>query len=205
MSFLTILPMAFVMVAGPQILSAFFLATSQRWKANSAAYVGGAAVSITVVVSLAYFLSSGAERDDGTNTTLDALVLVLLLAAMVHVFLARKTSEPPKWMGRLATATPGLSFRLGALLLGIFPTDIFTSVAVGAYLASHGEAWWQFLPFLGLTLLLLALPALLLLMLGRRAEELLPRVRDWMNDNSWLVSEAVLLLFVAISISDLAG
>ena len=38
-----------------------------------------------------------------------------------HVFLTRKQSEPPKWMGRLERANPRLSFRLGFLLLGGSP------------------------------------------------------------------------------------
>jgi small neutral amino acid transporter SnatA (MarC family) len=42
-----IIPMAFVMIAGPQILSAIFLATSENWRRNSAAYIAGAALSIT--------------------------------------------------------------------------------------------------------------------------------------------------------------
>jgi hypothetical protein len=115
---LTILPMAFVMVAGPQILSAIFLATSKNWQRNTAAYLAGAALSITLIVSIAYLLSSGAPREGGSNDTVNAIILVLLLAAMVHVFLARKTSAPPKWMGRLQTASPRFSFRLGFLLLG---------------------------------------------------------------------------------------
>lgn len=31
MTFLEILPLAFVMIAGPQIISSFFLATSRNW------------------------------------------------------------------------------------------------------------------------------------------------------------------------------
>ncbi len=42
-------------------------------------------------------------------------------------------------MGRLETATPRLSFALGFLLLGLFPSDLLTSIAVGSYLAAHGE------------------------------------------------------------------
>jgi hypothetical protein len=51
--------MAFVMIAGPQILSAIFLATSEHWPRNTLAYLVGAALSITLIVSLAYLLSSG--------------------------------------------------------------------------------------------------------------------------------------------------
>jgi hypothetical protein len=39
MNQLKILPMAFVMIAGPQILSAIFLATSKQWLRNTAAYL----------------------------------------------------------------------------------------------------------------------------------------------------------------------
>ena len=45
MTFLTILPMAFVMIAGPQIITSFFLATSPGWAKSSLAYVTGAAIS----------------------------------------------------------------------------------------------------------------------------------------------------------------
>jgi hypothetical protein len=34
-------------------------------------------------------------------------------------------------------------------------------------LASHGDPWWQLLPFLGLTLLFLALPVLIVLAFGQ--------------------------------------
>ena len=40
------LPMAFVVVAGPQVVSAVFLATTTRWAASSAAYVAGAALGL---------------------------------------------------------------------------------------------------------------------------------------------------------------
>jgi hypothetical protein len=197
--------MAFVMIAGPQILSAIFLATSEHWQRNTAAYLAGAALSISLVVSLAYLLSPGAPREGGSNQTVNVVVLVLLLAAMVHVFLARNQSEPPKWMGKLQTASPRLAFSLGFLLLGVFPTDILTSVAVGAFLSSHGEPWWHLLPFLGLTLLFLALPVLLVLSFGKRGRAFLPKARDWMNTNSWVVSELVLVFFVVITLNSLVG
>ena len=100
--------------------------------------------------------------------------------------------------GGLETAEPKLSFRLGFLLLGVFPTDILTSFAVGGYLARHNDPWWHLLPFVVLTLLFLALPSLLIIALGQRGQTLLPKVRDWMNDNAWIVSEAVIGLFVVI-------
>jgi hypothetical protein len=200
-----LLPMAFVMIAGPQILSAILLATTENWRRNSIAYVAGAGLSITLIVTIGYLAGSGASDAGASDDTLYIVVLVLLVAAAVNTFLTRKTAEPPKWMGKLQAATPKFSFRLGFLLLGVFPTDILTSWAVGTYLASHGEPWWHYLPFVLLTLLLLALPAILILAFGQRAQAFLPKARDWMNANSWIVSEIVIGLFIVITANSLAG
>jgi cytochrome c biogenesis protein CcdA len=199
----TILPLAFVMIAGPQILSAIFLATTENWGRNSAAFLAGAALSVTLFVTIAYWV--GRSVNSGGDDTLDILVLVLLVAAGVNVFLTRKTAEPPKWMGRLQAATPKFSFGLGFLLMGVFPTDILTSWAVGSYLSNHGDPWWHLLPFLLLTLLLLALPAILILLFGQRAQRFLPKAREWMTTNSWIVNEIVIAFFVGVTANSLAG
>jgi hypothetical protein len=199
------LPLAFVMIAGPQIISAFLFATSESWKKVSAAYVLGAALSITAIVSAAYFLASGTENggDEGDSglDTIDYVVLALLAFAAIHAFRGRNQSEPPKWMGKLQTASPKMTLLLGFLLLGFFPSDIVTSISVGSFLGSHGDAWWEVLPFVGLTLLLLAAPALAVATLGSRAQTLLPKIRDWMNTNSWIVSEVVIVFFIVIVLS----
>jgi hypothetical protein len=205
MTFLALLPMAIVMIAGPQILSAIFLATSERWKSNSIAYVLGAALSITIVVSIAFFAGGGKPGGGDGNDTIYWIVLGLLVIAMLRTYLRRGESEPPKWMGRLQEASPRFAFALGFLLLGVFPTDILTSAAVGTTLAADGDPWWHAFPFVALTVVLLATPLLTLVVLGERGQALLPKARRWMTDNSWLVNELVLLLFVGLTVSNLAG
>lgn len=205
MDFAKYLPMAFVMIAGPQVLSAIFLATGANWRRDSAAFILGAALSITVFVTASYLLGNGASDAGVSDDAIYVVVLLLLLAAMVHAFRTRKTARPPKWMGRLQTANPRFSFVLGFLLLGVFPTDILTSVAVGQSVAAQDEPWSDVLPFVALTLLFLALPSLLLVAFGERGRRLLPKVRDWMNTNSWVVNEIVLVFFVVLTISNLAG
>jgi hypothetical protein len=205
MGFWTILPMAFVMVAGPQILTAVFLATSEQWKKNSLAFLGGAALSISIVVTAAYFVATGADKAGASHHSLYIVVLVLLLAAMIHAFVRRKQSEPPKWMGKLGTATPGTAFKLGFLLLGVFPTDILTSVAVGVYLRAHHDPLWHGIGFVALTLLVLGLPAIVLFAMGARGQRLLPRARNWMTTNAWIVNEIVLTFFAILVIKDLAA
>lgn len=51
--------------------------------------------------------------------------------------------------------------------------------------------------------LVLALPAIALLLLGERARRAPPTIRDWMNTNSWVVSEVVIAFFVIIEINSL--
>lgn len=203
MSVLQVLPLAIVMVAGPQLLSAIFLATSENWRANSLAYVGGATLSISAVVAVAYVVGGSARDQAGSSDLLYAGILFLLLVAMVHVYVNRADSEPPAWMGTLTTASPRFSFRLGFLLLGFFPSDIVTSVSVGSFLATQGSPITDALGFVALTAFLLALPALTVLALGGRAEAFLPSVREWMDGNAWIVNEAVIVLFVLIVGSNL--
>jgi len=200
------------MIAGPQIISSFFFATSDNWKGTSIAYVLGALITITFFVSAAYFFTKGVKGGGSKNSSgnssghvIDFVILALLLFAAVHTFLGRKTAELPKWMGKLQTATPRFAFTLGLLLLGIFPTDIVSSISVGASMARDGNPWSYVLPFVLLTVLLVATPALMVVVMGKRAEILLPKVRNWMNDNSWVVNEAVLVFFIAMTLNSLLG
>lgn len=65
------------------------------------------------------------------------------------------------------------------------------SRASGGFVRQDQDA----VPFFLATGLLISAPLLLLLALGRRADSVLPRVREWMNANSWVVSEIVIVFF----------
>ncbi|WP_440764748.1 GAP family protein [Natronorubrum sp. DTA7] len=211
MSLVEVLPLAVVMIAGPQILAPIFLATSENWRANSTAYVFGAALAISLVVAIAYLLGNrfggggGGLLGPTGQQILYGAVFVLLLYAAVETYRKRNVSEPPKWMGKLTTATPRFSFRLGFLLLGFFPTDIVTSISVGTYLAANGDPITHAAGFVLLTLFILAIPLLSVFVLGERAEAALPTLRDWMDDNSWIISEAVIALFIVLVLQNLLG
>lgn len=205
MGFLTVLPLAVVMVAGPQILSAIFLATSKDWRQNSASFVFGASLSITLIITLAYILDIGTIHRGDPSDTRYLIVLAFLFLAMIYVYVRREKSKPPKWMGKLESASPRFSFRLGFLLLGFFPTDLFTSIVVGSYLAGRKAPLTDSAGFILLTLSLLALPSLTLVMFGKRAEIFLPKARSWMKANAWMVNEAILLIFSMDPINNLLG
>jgi cytochrome c biogenesis protein CcdA len=198
---LTVLPMAVVMSAGPQIVTAIFLATSRDAKRNSLAFLTGVAVATTIGVTVFFLLGSrvGPSDDDGM-TWLDWVIIGLLAFLALRVYLRRKETEPPKWMGRLQDANARFAVTIGFLLYLLMPTDLISMATVGGFVASRGEPWWHTLGFVALTLLIAGLPLLMLLALGRRAEAVLPRLRQWMSDNSWLVNEAVILFFLAMAL-----
>jgi hypothetical protein len=54
-------------------------------------------------------------------------------------------------------------------------------------------------------LFLLAVPLLLAILLGRRADEVLPKVRNWMDRKAWIVSEVVIIFFLALTVAGLTG
>jgi cytochrome c biogenesis protein CcdA len=198
---LTVLPMAFVMSAGPQIVTATFLATSERAKRNSLAFLGGVAVATTIGVTVFFLLGSGTagKQDEGKNW-LDWVIIGLLVLLMIRVYVKRNENEPPKWMGRLQRADARFAARIGLLLYLLMPTDLIAVATVGAYLARQGEPWWHSLGFVILTVLIAGLPFIVLLAMGERAETLLPSIREWMKANSWIVNEAVLLFFLAMTL-----
>jgi hypothetical protein len=210
MNLAELLPLTFVMIAGPQMISAVFLATSVDLKSNSLSYLAGAAVSITTVVTVAFLIAGGAksaagsDHEDTAKLVLDWIVLALIVFLLIRVFLTRATSAPPKWMGRLQSAEPRFAFLLGLALLGVFPSDIVTSVSVGLRVGREGDPWWECLVFAVVTITLLALPAIGVLVLGERASRVLPTIRDWMTDQSWIVSEVVLVFFVVMLVNDVA-
>lgn len=208
MDFLTVLPLAFVMNAGPQIVSAIFLATSQDARRNSVAFLIGVAVAAMAGTTLAFLVIEAFGSDDpsartSTNDPIDYFIIALLLILVVRVYVRRNATEPPRWMGKLQSATSGFSFRLGLLLYSLMPTDIITMLSVGGHLAQRDAPLWQAFPFIGATVLLAGIPLVILLLLGERAEVVLPRMRDWMTTHAWIVNEVVILFFLAISISGL--
>jgi cytochrome c biogenesis protein CcdA len=197
---LTILPMAFVMSAGPQIVTAIFLATSRDAKRNSLAFLAGAAVATTIGVSVFYFLGGETGEKEDSKNWLDWVIIGLLVVLALRVYLRRKVTQPPKWMGRLEKAEVGFAATIGFLLYLLMPTDLISMATVGAYIARQGEPWWHVFGFVAATLLIAGLPLILLVALGHRAETLLPSIRRWMNEHSWVVNEAVILFFLAMAL-----
>ena len=204
---LQILPLAITMNAGPQIMSALIFVTAQKPLKLSAAFLAGVAIAVTggvtLTFTLATLLGNGIPLGDPSNSgslgnILQYLLVGLLVFLAIKSYVRRETTEPPRWLGTLQNAKPSTAFKTGLLLLSVFPSDFVILLTVGTNLAQNSAPLLAALPFIALTILIAALPVLFYLLFRSRAQRAMPKVRDWMNANSWLVNIIVYVIFIVL-------
>jgi Sap, sulfolipid-1-addressing protein len=204
---LAVLPLAITMNAGPQIMSALIFVTASKPLKLSAYFLTGVVIAVTVGVTVTFGLASVFGNSISLGDSSDAksagniiqyLLVGLLVFASIRSFLTRATSEPPRWLGTMQNASPRTAFLAGLLLLSVFPSDFVVLMTVGVNLAQSNSSLVAALPFVAATILIAASPMLSYLLFRRRAEVLMPKVRDWMNTNSWLVNIIVYVVFILL-------
>jgi hypothetical protein len=204
---LAVLPLAITMNAGPQIMSAIIFVTASKPLKLSAYFLAGVAIAVTLGVTITYTLASvlgsgvslGDPSDSGSIGNIIQYVLVgLLVFLSIKSYVGRETSEPPRWLGALQHAKPKTAFTTGLLLLSVFPSDLVILVTVGMNLAQQDAPLLAAVPFIAATIFIAALPVLSYLLFRRRAQQAMPKVRDWMNKNSWLVNIIVYVVFILL-------
>jgi hypothetical protein len=204
---LAVLPLAITMNAGPQIMSALIFVTATKPLKLSAYFLTGVVIAVSVGVTVTFGLASvfgnsislGDSSDSGSlGNIIQYLLVGLLVFASIRSYLTRATSEPPRWLGTMQNAKPRTAFLAGLLLLSVFPSDFVVLMTVGVNLAQQNASLLAALPFIVTTILIAALPMLSYLLFRRRAEVFMPKVRDWMNTNSWLVNIIVYIVFILL-------
>jgi hypothetical protein len=204
---LQILPLAITMMAGPQIMAAIIFLTASKPVKLSASFIAGVAIATTVGVAIALAivsllgnsLSLGDPSNKGsTGHIIQYLLVGLLVALAVKNYVRRETVKPPSWMGTLQSADSKKALTTGLLMILAMPSDIIIMLTVGVNLVQHSGGLIAALPFIAATVLVAALPLLLYLLFYRRAQRLMPKVRNWMNANSWLVNIIVCVVFIIL-------
>ena len=205
---LQVVPPAITMMAGPQIMSAIIFVTSKDAVRLSLAFIVGAAIGTTGgllvaqgIISLLDLSLGDSSDSSSTGNVIQIALVLLLVASAIRNYVKRATIEPPKWLGALMEATPIKAFTLGLLLLSVFPSDAIVLFTVATNLEQSGSSIVDALPFIGLTVLIAASPLLFYAVFHRRAVGAMPKVRDWMNTNSWLVNIIVCLIFIFLILS----
>lgn len=202
-----IVPLAVTMMAGPQEMTAILLVTSPRAVRVSSAFLIGVTAAMLIGTTIAYLLADslgelGDPSDKGSTGQVIQYVLVALLALLaLRTYRNREHVEPPKWLGGMLEASTLKAFGMGFLLILVFPTDVATMLTVGVHLQQNDSSLIEAAPFWALTLLIAAAPFLAYLLFRERAERAIPKVRDWMTNNSWLLNIFVLGLFIVLILS----
>ena len=189
---LQVLPLAITMMAGPQIMSALIFITASKPLKLSAAFLAGVVIAVTAGVTITFTLATL------LGNIIQYLLVGLLVFLAIKNYVRRETIEPPRWLGTLQNAKPSTAFKTGLLLLSLFPSDFIILVTVGVNLAQNNGSLLAALPFIAATVLIAALPVLSYMLFHRRAQRLMPKVRDWMNANSWLVNIIVFVIFIVL-------
>jgi hypothetical protein len=207
---LSVIPLAITMNAGPQIMSAIIFVTAPTALRLSAYFLAGVVIAVTVGVTVTYTLATvlgnsislGDSSDSGSiGNIIQYLFVGLLVFLSIKNFVNRETIEPPRWLGAMQNAKPKTAFMAGLLLLSVFPSDFVVLMTVGINLAQNDASLLDAVPFVAATILIAALPVLSYLLFHRRAVRAMPKVRDWMNANSWLVNIIVYIIFILLILS----
>jgi hypothetical protein len=196
---LQILPLALIMVMGPQILTAIFLVTSGEPVKNSAALLVGVllAASVSMLIWFGLYNVLGINPRSGSGPgTADYVVAGLLALVAIHTFLGRKTATVPKWMTALQRAEPKRAFSLGFLLILLMPTDIVAEISTVHWLHDNDLGVLHAWPVVAAVVVLMALPIAGYLLLGQRARDAMPGIRDWLTTNAWVVNIVVIVYFI---------
>lgn len=197
---LQILPLALIMVMGPQILTAIFLVTSTEPVKNSIAMLIGVVVAACLSLTIWYLLVKAIgikpKEDAGGPTSADWIVAGLLVLAAIHTFRGRHTATVPKWMTALQEAEPKRAFGLAFLLILLMPTDMVAVISTVNWLHDNQDNLLHGWPLVAATTLLMALPILAYTLLGERAREAMPGIREWLTTHGWLVNLVVIIYFI---------
>jgi hypothetical protein len=104
-------------------------------------------------------------------------------------------------MGKLQTMAPRRVFGVGLLLILLMPSDVIIMLTTGLNLHRRSLGFVEAIPFIALTVAIAALPLIFYVLFRHRAMRAMPRVRDWMNDNSWLVNIIVYGIFIVLIVA----
>lgn len=205
---LHIVPLAVTMMAGPQILTAILRITGPRPVRPSLAYVGGIVVASTAVTGLIMLIVHLVDHRTGFSQTggepsrsakaIQLVLIGLLVLMSLRTWRNREHITQPKWMGAMQDAGARRCFEVGVLLIVLMPGDLMAMSVVAINVVSHGLSFVDVAPFLLVTWLIAAAPITSYLLVRERAQLAMPKVRDWMQANAWIVNIAMYSMFVVL-------
>lgn len=210
------LPMAVAIAVSPlAVVASVLMLTSRRAAANGLAFLVGwlAALAAIGIIVLAVAGSTGVHLPGKQATWaswLDIALGVLLLWEGGREFQHRPRGDEqpkmPKWMARLEHTTPPAAASAGALLGGVNPKNLLLAIAGAAAIAQTGIAAGQqaaaYIVFAVVGTAGVAIPPIIYVATGARAQRLLAGLKGWMSHNNAVILSVLCLLVAAKLIGD---
>jgi len=211
-----VLPLAVVVMVSPiNIVAAILLLFSSRPIGGATAYLLGFAAGVGAVVVGLDLLVERADWSDGSETSLAAAIVRIVLGLVLLVAAVRKlrarsgapaNDELPRWMEGIAALPPAKAaasgFAVGALNPKNLAMALAASLAVGAAELSSGETAVVTLVYVVVASLGVAAPLVVTLLLGDRSRGVLESWRTWLVRNNGVVMAVVYLVFAAVLIGN---
>ncbi|WP_328474827.1 GAP family protein [Actinoplanes sp. NBC_00393] len=197
------------------IIAVILMLTTPRARTNGPAFVLGWLLGLGVVGALVLTLAgpSASTGDDGAATWVGWLKLVLgvlVLAIAARQFRGRPRSgeeaSMPGWMNAIDQFGAGKSLGMAVLLSAANPKNLLLAVAGAAAIAQTGIPGGQqaaaYAVFTAIASLGVAAPVVLYLAMGKRSEDLLARLKDWMSAHNAVIMSVLCLVIGAKLVGD---
>jgi len=204
-----VLPLAVVVTVSPlNIVAAILLLFSRRPVLHASCYLAGFAVGVAAVVGAlaavagAGDLSTDSQRSRGASGLLLALGIVLLVVA-VRKFRSRpapgETTPLPSWMDGISGFGPWRSLVAGLTVGAANPKNIAVGLASAIAIATAGLAAGQAVGVVAVYTVVaslgVALPIVVMVILGDRADEVLRGWQAWLGRNNAAMMAVLYLVF----------
>ncbi len=192
------------------VVPAVLLLFSARPGPTSWAFLVGWWVGVGVPAGLATVFAESVSGSSASPAWLSWARVVagaLLLVYGVRSWVARESStEPPRWLRSIETATPRTAARLALVLSAANPKVVLVAVAAGLDIGSSGlTAAGDLLAVVGFTLLAtigVAVPVIGYAVLGERVLPLAARAKDWLLAHSAAILAVLVVIIGAVLIKN---
>jgi hypothetical protein len=211
-----ILPLALgVMISPVPIIAVIVMLFTPRATANGLSFLAGWVIGLAIVSAVVYVIADGADvgsdssASDGASTVKLVIGVALVLLAVRQWRNRPRSGETPpmpKWMHAIDAVTPVRAIGLGILLSAINPKNLLLTVAAATAVAqvaglSTADAVVTLAVFVLVASLSIAVPVVVVLVAGDRAQRVLDAWKVWLEQNNATVMTVLLLVIGVVVFS----
>jgi len=210
------LPLAIGIAISPiPIIAVVLMLTTPRARVNGPAFILGWLLGLGVIGAIVLAIADPAKASNsGAPATwvswLKIVLGILLLLVAVRQFRGRphdkEQAAMPKWMGAIDNFKPPAALGTGALLAGANPKNLLLAVGGAVAIAQTGIDGAQqaiaYLIFAVIATIGIGAPVGIYFALGKRSQDILGRLKDWMGQHNAVIMSVLCLIIGAKLIGD---